>query len=139
MENASSLCPTMPIPLILDVELGIGTTKYACLAPTDGSSTPTRFAPLFLTNAPATITTEPVLPATRDTILSVVLASSLPQTTPSPPIQDAEPGIGTTKYAFHAQRDGLLMLIRFASQFLISALQAMVLETVLLAIRDTTL
>ena len=58
MENASSLCPTTLSPLTLDAEPGIGTTKFASPAPADGSSTLTRSAPQFLTNAPATITTE---------------------------------------------------------------------------------
>jgi hypothetical protein len=51
MDHASSLPLTMPIQLILDAEHGIGITKSALLARSDGFSMPTRSAFQFLINA----------------------------------------------------------------------------------------
>jgi hypothetical protein len=50
-DHASSPHSTMPSPPIPDVEPGIGTTKCVLLAPTDGSSMPTRSVLPFLISA----------------------------------------------------------------------------------------
>jgi hypothetical protein len=53
-------------------------------------------------------------------------------------MQDAEPGIGTIKSAFHAQMDGSSTIKKSALLFLISAHLMTTKETALLASRDTT-
>ena len=137
-ENASSPTPTMPSLLILDAVNGIGTTKSASPALTNGFSTLTRFACQFLTNVPPTMPQELVLHASRDMTSRKENASSLISTTPTPLIQDAVNGIGTTKSASLALTNGFSMIIRSACQFLTNALLTMPLEPVLPASRDMT-
>jgi hypothetical protein len=122
---ASSLHSTTPSPLILDVLPGIGTTKSVSHALNTGLSMLTKSAFPFLINAPLTEMMELVFPASRDTILRTVPASSLHSTTLSPLILDVLPGIGITKSAFHARLDGSSMLIRSVFQCLINALPMM--------------
>ena len=133
-----SLHSTMPIPLILDAVFGIGTTKCVFLAPTDGFSMLTRSACQFLTNAPATTTTEIALLASRDTILRTDHVFSLLQTMPSLQILAAAPGIGTIKSAFPALMDGSSTPTRSASPFLTNAHQATALEPASLAMLAMT-
>jgi hypothetical protein len=57
----------MLTPLTSDVESGIGTTKNALSAPTDGSSTPMEDVCPLMTTATPTIQLVPVLLATKDT------------------------------------------------------------------------
>jgi hypothetical protein len=89
-------------PLILDVLPGIGTTKSAFHAQSNGLSTLIKSAFPFLINAPLTEMMELVFPASRDTISKKEPVFSPLSTTPSPPILDVLPGIGTTKSALFA-------------------------------------
>ena len=61
-----SLASTMPSHPTLDVEFGIGTTRSAFPARTDGSSTPTRFVRLFLISVLLMTTVVLASPAIRD-------------------------------------------------------------------------
>ena len=81
MEPAFILPSMMLTLLILDVELGIGTTEFALFAPTDGSRMLTVPVCPFLINALLMLLTEIVHPASRDTISPTELVSSLPTTT----------------------------------------------------------
>jgi hypothetical protein len=80
---------------------------------------------------------ELVFPASRDTILRTVPASSPHSTTLSPLILDVLPGIGTTKSAFHALKTGFSMEINNVFQFPIIVLLMLIMETVFPASRDT--
>lgn len=53
-------------------------------------------------------------------------------------IWDADLGIGTTKNVWLAQIDGLLILMEFVFQLLTNALQAIIMEIALHAIKDMT-
>lgn len=66
MELASSLLPTMPGPLTLDVLLGIGKSKSASLVPRTGLRVPVVNVFPLLTNVPLMPLTEIVLLASRD-------------------------------------------------------------------------
>lgn len=59
--------PPILLPqLILDVDLGTGTTRNVYNAQTDGHSTVTTFVSPFLTNAPQATKAEAALLATKD-------------------------------------------------------------------------
>ncbi len=139
MDNACSHYQTTRNQLMLDAEPGTGITKLAFHAQTDGSSMIRKSVLLFLTNAPPTIVLETASPAIRDTISRREPVSSPASTMPSPLIQDAAPGIGTTKFASLALRDGSSTTKRSAFQFLTNVLQAIRMETALPASRDMTL
>jgi hypothetical protein len=66
-ELASSLPQTMLSPPTLDVEIGIGISKFVYLALTAGYLTPTMSVFQSLTNANLTIAPELVNLATKDT------------------------------------------------------------------------
>jgi hypothetical protein len=126
-------------PLTLVALLGIGTIKFALLAPNNGLSTLIKFVYPFLTNVllmPITVSASHV---SRVMTLKKEPVSSLISTTLSPLIQDAPPGIGTIKSALAAQRIGPSMLIRFAFQFLTNVLLMPITEPVFHASRDTIL
>jgi len=106
MEPAFSLNSTMLSLLILDVPPGIGITKSASAAPSTGFSMETRNVFQFPTNALLMLITETVFHASRDTTLRTEPVSSHPSTTPILPTLDVPPGIGTTKSASAAPRDG---------------------------------
>ncbi len=130
MESAYSHYQTTKNQLMQDAEPGIGITKSAFHAPTDGFSTATKFVQLFLINALHTITVETASLATKDTILKKEPVSSQASITHTLPIQDVEPGIGTIKSVFHALKDGSSTRRRPAFQFQTNALQVMPMETV---------
>ena len=111
MEFANSLPSIMLSPLTQDVPLGIGTTKFALLAPNIGSSTLIKSVSPFLTNAKLMTKLEFVSHATKDMTSLRELVSSPHSTTPSPPTQDAVNGTGTTRFASNAQADGSSMLM----------------------------
>jgi hypothetical protein len=126
-------------PLTLVALLGIGTIKFALLAPNNGLSSLIKFVYQFLTNVllmPITVSASHV---SRVMTLKKEPVSSLISTTLSPLIQDAPPGIGTIKSALAAQRIGPSMLIRFAFQFLTNVLLMPITEPVFHASRDTIL
>ena len=106
MEPVSSHPSTTLSLLILDVPPGIGTTKSASAAPNTGFSMETRNAFQFLTNALLMLITVPVSHASRDTTLRTEPVSSHPSTTPILPTLDVLHGIGITKSASAAPRDG---------------------------------
>ncbi len=128
----------MPSPLIQDVLHGIGTTKSASAALSNGLSMPTKSAFPSLINALLMLTTVLVFHASKDTILRTEPVLSLHSTMLSPLIPDVPPGIGTIKSALAAQRIGPSMPTKSAFQFLTNAL--LMLTTVLAshASRDTT-
>ncbi len=97
------------------------------------------FACQYQTNVLPMTIKETALPASRDMTLRKVPVSSLTSTMPSPPIQDAEHGIGTTKSAFPALKDGFSMLTRSVSQCLTTVPLMTIKETALPASRDMTL
>jgi hypothetical protein len=130
--HSTTLSP--PIP---DVLPGIGTTKSVSHALNTGLSMLTKSAFPFLINAPLTEMMELVFPASRDTILRTVPASSLHSTTLSPLILDVLPGIGTTKSVLHAQSNGLSTLIKSAFPFLINAPLTEMMELAFHASKDT--
>ena len=137
MEPVSSLISTMLNPLILVAPPGIGTIKFALLAPNNGPSMLIKFVYPFLTNAPLTEITVLAFHASRDTISKKELAFSLNSTMPSPLIPDVQPGTGITKSASAAQRTGLSMLIKFAFQFLTNVLLMPITVLAFHASRDT--
>jgi hypothetical protein len=139
MEFAFFLSLTMLSPLILAVLPGIGTTKSAFHAQSNGLSMLTKSAFPFLINAPLTEITELAFHASKDTILRTVPAFSPHSTTLSPPIPDVLPGIGTTKSVYHALNTGLSTLIKSAFQFLTNAPLTEMMELVFPASRDTIL
>jgi hypothetical protein len=102
----------MLTPLTSAAEFGTGTIKSAFNAQMDGLSMPIRSA------LPSVISAKPTTPlvfaslVSRDTTSRTEPAFSVPSTMPSPLTQDALPGIGTTKSALPAPRDGLSMLKR---------------------------
>jgi hypothetical protein len=98
-DNASSQNQIMPSQLIQDAVFGTGTTKSVLSVQTTGPSTPTKFASPSLINASLMTKLETVLLASMVTILRKDNASSQNQIMPSPLIQDAVFGIGTTKFA----------------------------------------
>ena len=138
-EPASSPHSTTLSLLTLDVPPGIGTTKSAFHALSNGPSMLIKSAFPFLTNALLTVTTEPAFHASRDTILKKEPVSSPHSTMPSLLILDVPPGIGTTKSAFPAPNNGPSMLTKSAFPFLINALLMLRMELVFHASRDTTL
>ena len=138
-EPAFSHHSTTLNPLTLVALLGIGTIKFALLAPNNGLSTLIKFVYPFLTNVllmPITVSASHV---SRVMTLKKEPVSSLISTTLSPLIQDAPPGIGTIKSALAAQRIGPSMLIRFAFQFLTNVLLMPITVLVFHASRDTIL
>ena len=136
MESANSLPSITPSPPTSDVPLGIGTTKFALLAPNIGSSMLIKSVSPFLTNAKLTTKLEFVSHATKDMTSFRELVSSPHSTTPSPPTQDAVNGTGTTRFASNAQADGSSTLIKFASLSLIFVLLMMPQEPASHASRD---
>jgi hypothetical protein len=138
-ENACSHCQTTKNPLMQDAEPGIGTIEFVFHAQVDGSSTIRKYALLFQTNALPMITLEAASLAIKDTISKKEPVSSQASTMLIPPTLDAEHGTGTIKFVFHAPKDGSLMTRRFVFPFLTNALQAMLMETALLAIKVMTL
>ncbi len=139
MELASTRHSIMPSPLIPDVLPGIGTTKFALLALMVGSSTLKKPVFQYQTNVPLTEITEIVFHASRDTISKKEPVFSPLSTTPSLLIPDVLPGIGTIKSAFHAQSNGLSMLIKSAFPFLINAPLTEITELAFHASKDTIL
>jgi hypothetical protein len=126
-------------PLTLVALLGIGTIKFALLAPNNGLSTLIKFVYPFLTNVllmPITVSASHV---SRVMTLKKEPVSSLISTMLNPLILDVPPGIGITKSALAAQRIGPSMLIRFAFQFLTNVLLMPITEPVFHASRDTIL
>ncbi len=109
---ASSRLQTMPSLLIVDVELGTGTTKFVLLALRDGSSMPKRSAFLFLINAPALTLTETVCLATAATTLRKEPVFSLISTMPTPLTSVVPVGTGRTRSVLPARRDGSSTLTR---------------------------
>jgi hypothetical protein len=105
-EPVSSPHSTTLSPLIQDAPLGIGTIKSAFPAPNTGFSMEIRNAFQFLTNALLMPITELVFHASRVTTLRTELVSHLISTMLILPTSAVLPGIGTTKSAFPAQRDG---------------------------------
>ena len=89
-----------------DTLFGTMITKSASAAPSTRFSMETRNAFQFLTNALLMLITETVFHASRDTTLRTEPVSSHPSTTPILPTLDVPPGIGTTKSASAAPRDG---------------------------------
>jgi len=105
-ELAFSHHSTTLSPLIQDAPPGIGIIKSALLALNNGFSMETRNVFQFPTNALLMLITETVFHASRDTTLRTEPVSSHPSTTPILPTLDVPPGIGTTKSASAAPRDG---------------------------------
>ena len=138
-EPAFSHHSTMLNPLTLDAPPGIGTIKFALLAPNNGLSTLIKFVYPSLTNALLMPITVPASHASRDTILRTELVFSHHSTTLSPLILDAPPGIGIIKFALLALNNGFSMLIRFAFQFLTNAPPTVITEPVFHASRVTIL
>ncbi len=93
----SSQALTTLSPLILDVEPGIGTIKSAFPAHSAGHSTPTKSVFQYQTNANLMTIVETVCHATKDMMLIMEPAFTLPLIMLSLQIQDAVTGIGTTK------------------------------------------
>ena len=116
--------------LMQDAEPGIGITKSVFHAQMDGFSIATMFVQLFLTYALQMINQETASLAIKDTILNKEPVSSQASTMLTPPIQDVEHGIGITKSAFHALKDGSSMIRKSAFQFQTNVLQVMPMETV---------
>ena len=116
-EPAFSLSSITPSQLTLDAEPGIGITKCALVAPKAGSSMPTKFAFLSLTNARLTMIVATALLATKDTTLRTEPASSPHSTTPSQLTLAALHGTGTIKCALPAQRTGFSILTRSVCRF----------------------
>lgn len=121
----SSLPQTTPSPLTLAAEPGIGTTKSAFPAPTDGSSTPTRSVCPFLTNALQATVLEPALLAMKVMTSRTELASSLPSTMPTQLTSVALLGTGNSKSALPAPRDGSSTPTRPACQSMTTATPTM--------------
>ena len=124
----SFLTSTTPTPLTQDVEPGIGTTKSASPAQTTGSSMLTKSVFQFLTIVLPMMLQELASLATRVMTLKKENVSSPIQTTPNHLIQDALPGIGTTKSASPAQTNGSSMLTKSVCQFLTNVLLMMLQE-----------
>jgi hypothetical protein len=117
------------------VEHGIGSTRNVWLALTDGLSTLRTSVYLYLTNAHLVMSTETVLLATRDTILTTGSVYTHFPTMLIQLILDAELGTGTTKSAFSALTDGFSMLPKLLVLLcLINALLMMLMEIALLVI-----
>ena len=110
-----------PSQLTQDVEPGIGTTKSACHAPTDGFSMPTRFVCQFLISVLHMTTTETASLASKVTILRTDPVFSLHSTMLIPQIPAVEFGTGTIKFVFHAPKDGSSTPTRFVHPFLTNA------------------
>ena len=123
--------------LISVVDNGIGRTKNAFPAQRDGLSTTKESVCQSLINVPATIMLDFALHASKDTILRTDSACSPHQTTPSLPIKDAPPGVGTNRNVSHAQRDGSSTRMEFVSLFLTIAEYMPKTETALSASKDT--
>jgi len=98
-DNASSQNQIMPSQLIQDAVFGTGTTKSVLSVQTTGPLTPTKFVSPSLINANLMTKLETVLLVITVMILRKDNASSQNQIMPSPLIQDAVFGIGTTKFA----------------------------------------
>ena len=137
VDNASSQPSTTPNPLTLGAESGTGSTKFASLALTSGSSMLTKSVFPSLTNAQLMLPTGIVPHASRDTTSSMEPVSSLLITVLNLPISDAELGTGTTEFASSAQKDGSSMLTKFVSPSLTNAESTLPMETALPATRDT--
>ena len=138
-EPAFSHHSTTLNPLTLVALLGIGTIKFALLAPNNGLSTLIKFVYPFLTNVllmPITVSASHV---SRVMTLKKEPVSSLISTTLSLLILDVPPGIGITKSALLALNNGLSMLIRFAFQFLTNVLLMPITVPASHASRDTIL
>jgi hypothetical protein len=129
-ESAYSHYQTTKNQLMQDAEPGIGTTKSAFHAPTDGFSIVKKFVQLFLIYALHMITVETASLATKDTTLRKEPVSSQASITLTPLIQDAVPGTGIIKSVFHALQDGSSMIKKSVFQFQTNALQVMPMETV---------
>ena len=139
MDSVFTHFPIMPDLLTQDVELGIGTTRSASLAPTDGFSTLTTSVFQFLTNARPTLPTETVPLASRDTTSRKDNVFSLTSTTPSPLTQDVQHGIGMSKFVLLAPVDGFSTSKKFVFPFLIYVKLTLPTETVPLVTKDMTL
>jgi hypothetical protein len=137
MEFAFFLSLTMLSPLILAVLPGIGTIKFVFHALKIGFSMEIKNVFQYPISVKLTEMMELVFPASRDTILRTVPASSLHSTTLSPLILDVLPGIGTTKSVLHAQSNGLSTLIKSAFPFLINAPLTEMMELAFHASKDT--
>ena len=138
-ELVFSLHSTMLNPLTLDAPPGIGTIKFALLAPNTGFSMPTKSVSQFLTNAPPTEIMEPAFHASKDTILRTEPVFSHHSTMPSLLTLDVPPGIGTIKSALAALNTGFSMEIRSVFPFLTNALLMLTTVLVFHASKDTIL
>ena len=127
-------CHQMPDQAIWDVKLGIGISKSASPALTDGPSTQRVSAFQFLTTATNSMLQEPVFHASRDTKSS--MENVFCQLQFNQRIWDARPGIGTDKSASPALTDGPSTQRVSVFQFLTTATHGMLQEPVFHAIRD---
>ena len=103
-----------------------------------GSSTPKKFASLFLIFVLNITRMELALNASRDMTLKTEDVPSLNPTMPSPLTPDVEPGTGTTKSAFHAPTDGSSTQKRPACPFPTNARLTITTELASPATRDMT-
>ena len=115
-EFVNSLPSTMLNPQILDVELGIGTNKYVSHVLKDGLSMPTKFALLLVISVLIMMLQAHVQLASRDMISLMEFVNSLHSTMLSHLILDAVHGIGITKYAWLALKDGSSIQTKFVPQ-----------------------
>ena len=130
------LLTTLNLP-ILDVANGIGTTTSAWLVLVDGSSTMLEPAARSQNTVKSGTAMELALLAIRDMTLSMVLVSSLSQTTPDPVMLDVVNGTGTHKIVYHAQDTGPSMPIEFVFLSAINVLQVMLMVAARPVTRDT--
>jgi len=135
MDNAFTLPPTLLDLQTLAAEPGIGLTKYALHAQTDGPSMPIRFVCQLLTNVLLMLITETALLATKAMISPTENASTHSQTLLVPPILDVELGTGQIKFALSAPTDGSKMLMVFVPLSLTNVLLTLRMVTVLHATR----
>ncbi len=137
MVLVSSHLLTTPSLLMLDAEIGIGTTKFVLLAQRDTHSIQTKSVLQSVINVNLTTLQDNAQLASKATILSMVLVSSHLLTTPSLLMLDAENGIGTIKFVFNALIDGFLTQTSNVSPSMITALTMIpTLEPVLLVHLD---
>jgi hypothetical protein len=99
MDHASFVPQALLSQLILDVDLGIGITKFASNAPKDGSLTRIRFAFLLAINAIFGTHKVNVLLASKAMSLRMDHVSFVPQALLSQQMQDALNGTGIIKFA----------------------------------------
>ena len=123
--------------LISDAKFGIGKIEYAFHVQQDGFSTQTKSVFLYLTIVIPMMHQELASLAIRDMIYKISNASYHHQME-ALQTKVVQHGIGISKYASNAQRDTHSILKDFVYQFLIIAINIVLLVSVLHAIRDLT-